>query len=557
MRLRTYLIRRAIHTVITLLVVLVLLFVIFRLMPGDPSRFFIAPGQPRQVQDEICVSFGLCKWVSAPGHGYESQISAGDPGPYNITAWVNDTAGNRGRYGFVYNNIPIADSQNRNHPYVVVTDVTLQAPGVNPRPSLAYAEPGPTATVVVRAHIKVVPGPATVSLRVLYGTSWSTPVLVNESGGYVHWDVGIPLAGTYWAVLHAQNVTGIGVDFALGFAVNNPVSGFDLVEDKIYGVRPVFPPDRAIISVNVTSRSAAIYNVTANSRSPAGFTQSDIRLRHPLEAVRRNLGEQFVIYFLNMLQGNFGNSFYTKRPVMDEIALRIGPTLLLFGSAVVISYLLGILLGAILAWRRGTKMELSAIVVSLFFYSMPVFWFGLVLLWFFAFTLKNPDGGALFPLQGIGGFDPGSGVAFSGFGLVKDILWHMTLPLSNLVILGLAGHVLLMRNSMLEVMGEDYILTAKAKGLSERRVMYRHAARNALLPVVTALAISIGGVISGGVLTETIFSWPGMGYFLVSATLQQDYPSVQAAFFILAVITILANTVADVLYAWLDPRVRL
>jgi peptide/nickel transport system permease protein len=133
----------------------------------------------------------------------------------------------------------------------------------------------------------------------------------------------------------------------------------------------------------------------------------------------------------------------------------------------------------------------------------------------------------------------------------------MTLPLSNLVILGLAGHVLLMRNSMLEVMGEDYILTAKAKGLSERKVMYRHAARNALLPVVTALAISIGGVISGGVLTETIFSWPGMGYFLVTSTLQQDYPSVQAAFFILAVLTILANTVADVLYAWLDPRVRL
>jgi peptide/nickel transport system permease protein len=218
---------------------------------------------------------------------------------------------------------------------------------------------------------------------------------------------------------------------------------------------------------------------------------------------------------------------------------------------VIISYILGIFLGAILAWRRGTKMELSAIVVSLFFYSMPVFWFGLVLLWFFAFTLK------VLPLQGIGGFDPTSGTAYAGFALVQDILWHMTLPLANLVILGLAGHVLLMRNSMLEVMGEDYILTAKAKGLSERKVMYRHAARNALLPVVTALAISIGGVISGGVLTETIFSWPGMGYFLVTSTLQQDYPSVQAAFFILAVLTILANTVADVLYAWLDPRVRL
>src|SRR2546428_7835669 len=201
MRLRTYLIRRAIHTVITLLVVLVLLFVIFRLMPGDPSRFFIAPGQPRQVQDEICVSFGLCKWVSAPGHGYESQISAGVPGPYNITAWVNDTAGNRGRYGFVYNNIPTADSQNRNHPHVIVTDVTLQAPGVNPRPSLAYAEPGPSAAVGVRALIHVPPRerPATSSLRVFDGTTWSTPTpLIEGPSEYVHGDVPIPLAATYW-----------------------------------------------------------------------------------------------------------------------------------------------------------------------------------------------------------------------------------------------------------------------------------------------------------------------------------------------------------------------
>jgi len=251
-----------------------------------------------------------------------------------------------------------------------------------------------------------------------------------------------------------------------------------------------------------------------------------------------------------MMSGNFGVSFYTHIPVIDEISVRIGPTLLLFGSSVVISYILGIVLGAILAWRRGTKMELSAIVVSLFFYSMPVFWFGLVLLWAFAFTNK------VFPLEGIGGFTK-EGVPLTGFTFVQDVLWHMTLPLANLVILGLAGHVLLMRNSMLEVMGEDYILTAKAKGLSERKVMYRHAARNALLPVVTALAISIGGVISGGVLTETIFSWFGMGQYLVFRTVAQDYPAVQAAFFILAVLTILANSVADVLYAYLDPRVRL
>ncbi|TLZ70932.1 MAG: ABC transporter permease [Methanobacteriota archaeon] len=556
MRLRTYLIRRAIHTVITLLVVLVLLFVIFRLMPGDPTRFFIAPGQPPQVRDEICVSFGLCKWVSAPGNGYQGQIQAGADGAYNVTAFVNDTAGTRCganpcNYTFVYNNFPLERDQRNGHPGVVVTEVTLAKAGGIARPSLPDAAPGDTITV--RAKIVIDSMPAS-SLRVLKPDNVTWIFLgapqTDSTPRYFYWTFVAPDRGTYWGVITARNAT-LTENFTFGFAASPPVPGFDLVEGKFYGIRPSFPQNVAVLSVNVTARAAPIRNVTANLVSPGGFPQVDIHLRHPLQVARRSLAEQFVLYFINMLSGNFGNSFYTKRPVMDEISVRIGPTLLLFGSAVVISYLLGVLLGAILAWRRGSKMELSAIVVSLFFYSMPVFWFGLVLLWFFAFDRR------WFPLGGIGGFDPKTGLALNGFALVGDILWHMALPLGNLVILGLAGHVLLMRNSMLEVMGEDYILTAKAKGLSERRIMYRHAARNALLPVVTALAISIGGVISGGVLTETIFSWPGMGFYLVAATLQQDYPSVQAAFFILAVLTILANTVADVLYAYLDPRVRL
>jgi peptide/nickel transport system permease protein len=548
MRLRTYLIRRAIHTVITLLVVLVLLFLIFRLMPGDPSRFFIAPGQPPQVREEICVSFGLCKWVSAPGHGYEAQVQAGAYGPYNTTVFVNDTAGNRATYPFVYNRIP---AENEQRTWAVrILDVTLSSTSsMARRPTLPDARPGDSVTISAQVQ-----GSAITPLLTVFrpDASWTTPPTNSDTNFYVHWDVSATTAGRYWGNVYAENAAGFGVNLTLGFSAYTAPSGFELVEDKFYGRVPVFPPNVAIISVNVTSRGPPIFNVTADVESQGGrFVQPDIHLRHPQVSERRSLAEQFVIYFLDMLSGKFGTSFYTRRPVIDEISVRIGPTLLLFGSAVIISYLLGIFLGAILAWRRGTKMELSAIVVSLFFYSMPVFWFGLVLLWFFAFERR------WFPLGGIGGFDPNTGAALTGISLVGDILWHMALPLGNLVILGLAGHVLLMRNSMLEVMGEDYILTAKAKGLSERRVMYRHAARNALLPVVTALAISIGGVISGGVLTETIFSWPGMGFFLVSATLQQDYPSVQAAFFILAVLTILANTVADVLYAFLDPRVRL
>ena len=140
---------------------------------------------------------------------------------------------------------------------------------------------------------------------------------------------------------------------------------------------------------------------------------------------------------------------------------------------------------------------------------------------------------------------------------VVSVLHHLALPLITLCILSLAGNTLLMRNSMLEVMGEDFITTARAKGCSEATVLYKHAARNATLPVVTSFALSMGGVIGGGVLTETVFSWPGMGRELITATLMQDYPVVFALFYIMALMTIFANVVADLLYAYLDPRVRL
>jgi len=127
----------------------------------------------------------------------------------------------------------------------------------------------------------------------------------------------------------------------------------------------------------------------------------------------------------------------------------------------------------------------------------------------------------------------------------------------TLTVLGLAGTILLMRSSMLEVMGEDFITTARAKGLKTRTVVYKHAARNAMLPVVTSMALSLGGIISGGVLTETIFSWPGMGVLLVTGTLTHNYPIVQGAFYIMAMMTVLGNMFADILYAYLDPRVQL
>jgi peptide/nickel transport system permease protein len=267
--------------------------------------------------------------------------------------------------------------------------------------------------------------------------------------------------------------------------------------------------------------------------------------------LNKSIEEQFVIYLRNTFTLNFSTSFTTHQPVMKEIAEKLPTTLLLFGTAQILGTLISVLLGVLMAWYRGSKLEVSGIIISLFFYSMPLFWFGLILLVVFYGMFH------LFPVGGLGGYDPVTLAPLPFPNNVLDVLWHMALPMFTLTALGLAGGILLMRNSMLEVMGEDYITTARAKGLSERKVMTRHAARNAMLPVVTSIALGMAALVSGGVLTETIFSWPGMGAYLVQRTLSYDYPAVQAAFLMLAVITIAANWVADMLYAYLDPRIRL
>jgi peptide/nickel transport system permease protein len=242
---------------------------------------------------------------------------------------------------------------------------------------------------------------------------------------------------------------------------------------------------------------------------------------------------------------------FPGRSAWSVILERVPSTLLLFGSALIVSYILGIMIGVVVAWRRGTVMEMGTIIVTLFFYSMPIFWFALIMQWIFYAQLQ------WLPLAGMGGINTATGEPLIGLAWYIDRLRHLVMPLVTLVILGLAGTILLMRSSMLEVIGEDFTTTAKAKGLKERTVVYRHVARNAMLPVVTSMAMSIGGIISGGVLTETIFSWYGMGTLLIEGTLSKDFPVVQGAFYIMALLTILGNMGADILYAWLDPRVQL
>ncbi len=560
MRLRTFLLRRSIHTIITLLVVLVLLFVIFRLMPGDPTRFFLRPGQNEADREDLLVSFGFAKRVPAPGNGYIASFDTSSPGAYEITVTVNDTAGRT--VDFYEASARAPGGGGSGEPFLSVR----AAAGIKPSWD---THPGDSVTIATR----LVNGTSSLSYGVnVTISSYSGGLAPEARSGNLSgdppaflFDWAIPTGGptggvgaySVAVVVDQRNSTTTYLGYA-GFAANAmSTSPFQLQDDGAQVIQPrrlyataIGQGDRTGITVNVTSSGASVSSAEARVRDLFNATQGPIAMYHPLVVQENNVLEEFWAYMTNMLRGDFGKSLYTRQPVWDEIARRVGPSLLLFGSAVIISYLLGILIGAVLAWRRGSKLELTSIVISLFFYSMPVFWFGLILLWFFAFTLK------WFPLGGFGGVDD-QGTPLSGLRYVASVLHHMALPLLNLVILSVAGHILLMRNSMLEVMGEDYITTAKAKGLSERRIMYRHAARNALLPVVTAFALAISGTISGGVLTETIFSWPGMGQFLVTSTIAQDFPSVQGAFFLLALLTILANLVADVLYAYLDPRVRL
>lgn len=256
---------------------------------------------------------------------------------------------------------------------------------------------------------------------------------------------------------------------------------------------------------------------------------------------------QYLIYLRETLSGNLGISFWKNEPVIDIIMSRLPQTIILLGIAIIISTALGIVLGAYSAWRHGKLTDSLILGVSLTTYSIPSFWNGLLLLLIFSFWLN------LFPLGGTGSI----GISHASLiEQVKDFIWHATLPLITLILYYLGGYVIIMRNSMLDVLSEDYILTAYAKGLSDKKILWKHAVRNALLPVTTVTALNIGWMISGVIEVEVVFSWPGVGRLIYDAIIQRDYPLLQGAFLVIALSVIIANFIADVLYGYLDPRIR-
>jgi peptide/nickel transport system permease protein len=287
------------------------------------------------------------------------------------------------------------------------------------------------------------------------------------------------------------------------------------------------------------------------------FLPEEGRLINPAAVARlrarfgldRPLPEQYVRYLAALAHGDLGESFSQRRPVSQAIASAIPSTVRLAGAALVIDFLLGIALGVFQAARARRRSDAALTSATLFLYSLPVFWLGLVLLLVFGQWLHwLPVGGetdvVLYPY-------------LSFFGRLFDRLKHLALPALTLGVIGAAGTARFQRAALLEVLGQDFIRTARAKGLTQSAVLVRHALRDALLPVIALLGLALPFLLTGAVLIETVFAWPGLGKLATDAIAARDYPLVLAATLLASVAVVIGSLVADVLTAIADPRVRL
>jgi len=294
---------------------------------------------------------------------------------------------------------------------------------------------------------------------------------------------------------------------------------------------------------------------------------------------------QFAHYLKDIFHGDFGESLKDSRPVTNIILERLPMTLEITIGAMLFSTFFGVLLGIVSATRRNSMIDVVTMMGANVGVSMPVFWLGLTLAYIFALTLKGtpfwiPPSGRLtsgitipplmetYHLTNLGGFSgamvtlASNTVTFNAlvsgrFDVLRDALWHLILPCVAVGTIPLSIIARMTRSSLLEVLGLDYIRTARAKGLIERTVIYKHALRNAIIPIVTVIGLSVGSLLSGAVLTETVFALPGVGTALVSAILSRDYSVVQAFTIIIALIFVFVNLIVDFSYAFLDPRIRL
>ena len=325
------------------------------------------------------------------------------------------------------------------------------------------------------------------------------------------------------------------------------------------------------------------------------------------------LSERVQLYVVNFFKGDFGYSYkYFPKTPIELIAERLPRTLMLFSVVNIVAFYTGFFIGKVLAWRRGSKSETWITITSVFSYTVFYPWFALMMLWFFGYKMGwFPIGKFLYPekwydspydsdvifvsmikfiavasilqmlafvyTRNIESISARRNVRFTSFMTIiigsfmywntgemlnqkiyaMDIAYHMILPVFTVTVVAFAGTALLTRTTMMEVMKDDFILTARAKGISQKRIRDRHAARNALLPVVTSFIFTIVTIIDGSVLTETIFSWPGMGQLILDSVLREDIPVAMASFSFIGVFALIAHFIADISYAYLDPRIRI
>ena len=308
----------------------------------------------------------------------------------------------------------------------------------------------------------------------------------------------------------------------------------------LFRILPGDPVKLLIHSPRMTADAQERIRINFGLDKPVWFNVEGIREEGLLGA----FDTQFTAYVRNLLKGDLGISFSTRRDVTDLIRERVWRTVILVVLGELLAIFMGIALGMVAAWRRGTKIDTGILLYGLFTWAMPTFFFGIILVML---------SGGRFPVGGM--VAPGLKLE-DGLVYWKDVGWHLVLPTVTLTILYMSEYMLIMRSSVVEVLSEDFILTAKAKGLNAFQIFRDHALKNAMLPMITIIALTLGYTVGGAIQVETVFSWPGIGRLMFDAVQKRDYPVLQGTFLLLAISVIVANLIADLLYAALDPRVK-
>jgi peptide/nickel transport system permease protein len=310
----------------------------------------------------------------------------------------------------------------------------------------------------------------------------------------------------------------------------------------VFSLMRVFSPDPAPI----------VLGQHANQQAMTAWRQAN-GLEAPIVT-------QYFDYLKGALHGDLGMSYYTHTPVAEEIGARFPATIELAIAAIIFATIIGILLGVIAAVKKNSIYDAAGTLLALVGVSIPIFWLGILFIMFFAgFLHVLPSGGRINPLLEplhVTGFYMIDAIIQGNWDAFRDAFIHLILPALTLGMYSMAIITRMTRSTMLDTLGQDYIRTARAKGITETRVIGKHALRNSMIPITTVIGLQFGALLGGALLTESVFSWPGIGKFTVDCILKSDFPVVQGIVLLVAVIFVTVNLIADLIYAYLDPRIK-